>query len=76
MEQAAQTLTIDGVNHEVTNFSPAIQQAVGIYNTFQADLQKAQMEVVKVQAALQSIGNQISEAVKAELEAGKEAVAE
>ena len=76
MEQAAQTLTIDGVNHEVTNFSPAIQQAVGIYNTFQADLQKAQMEVVKVQAAVQSIGNQISEAVKAELEAGKEAVAE
>ena len=76
MEQAAQTLTIDGVNHEVTNFSAGIQQAVGIYNTFQADLQKAQLEVVKVQAALQSIGNQISEAVKAELEAGKEVVAE
>ena len=44
-----------------------VQQAVGIYNGFQADLNKAQLEVIKCQAAMQSVGGQISEAVKKEL---------
>ena len=52
----------------VAQFSPEVQQAVGIYNTFSADLQKAQLDVIKCQAALQNVGSQISAAVKAELE--------
>jgi hypothetical protein len=61
------TLTLDGVQHDVEKFSPAVQNAVGIYNTFNAELQKEQLAVMKTQAALQSIGAQIAEAVKKEL---------
>jgi hypothetical protein len=61
------SLTIDGISYDVAQFSAGVQQAVGIYNSFAADLNKAQLEVIKTQAALQSVGNQITEAVKKEL---------
>lgn len=62
------TITVDNIEYAVSQFSPEVQQAVGIYNTFAADLQKAQLDVIKCQAALQNVGQQISAAVKAELE--------
>lgn len=68
-----QTMTIDGVQYEIEQFSQAVQQAVGIYNAFQADLQKQQLEVLKTQSALQNIGAQIVAAVKKELEENKAA---
>lgn len=68
MTEQARTLTLDGVTHDVTLFSEGVQQAVVIYNTFAADLQKAQLEVVKNQAAMQSVGAQISAAVRKELD--------
>lgn len=63
------TITLDGVQHDVTKFSQGVQQAVAIYNKFNAQLQDEQLAVVKTQAALQTIGAQIGEAVKAELAA-------
>lgn len=66
MDQA-RSITIDGIAYDLSQFSQGVQQAVGIYNVFNADLQKAQLEVIKSQAALQSVGAQISEAVKKEL---------
>lgn len=75
MTEQARTITLDGVQHDVAQFSEGVQQAVTIYNTFAADLQKAQLEVVKNQAALQSVGNQITAAVKSELAAKAEAAA-
>jgi hypothetical protein len=66
MEQA-RNINVDGISYDVAQFSPGIQQAVGLYNAFSVDLQKAQMEVVKNQAAMNNIGNQIGEAVKKEL---------
>ena len=74
MDKATNTITLDGVQHNVADFSQSIQQAVGIYNTFNADLAKSQLEVIKNQSALQSVGAQIAEAVKKEL-AAKEAAA-
>lgn len=68
MDQKTNTITLDGVTHEVSKFSEGVQQAIGIYNTFQAELQKEQLAVVKTQAALQSIAAQITAAVKKELE--------
>jgi hypothetical protein len=63
------TINLDGVSHEVDQFSPGVQQAVAIYNKFSLELQDQQLEVMKTQAALQQVGNQITEAVKAELAA-------
>jgi hypothetical protein len=66
MDQA-RSITVDGISYDAAQFTDAVQQAVSIYNTFQADLQKAQLEVLKTQAAMQTIGAQIGEAVKKEL---------
>jgi hypothetical protein len=76
MTEQARTITLDGVSYDVATFSEGVQQAVTIYNTFNADLQKAQLDVVKCQAAMQSVGNQITAAVKKELEAAATAANE
>lgn len=67
------TITLDGIAYDLNQFSEGVQQAVGIYNAIQADLNKSQLEVIKCQAAAQNIGTQISEAVRKELAAKKEA---
>lgn len=72
MTEQARTITLDGTSYEIGQFSEGIQNAIGIYNTFSTDLQKEQLAVMKTQAAMQTIGAQIGEAVKAEL-AAKEA---
>lgn len=66
MDQA-RSINVDGISYDVSQFSQGVQQAVGIYNVFQSDLQKAQLEVIKAQAAMQSVSSQIVEAVKREL---------
>lgn len=67
MTEQARTITLDGVSYDVAQFSQGVQSAVGIYNAINADLQKEQLAVLKSQAAMQSIGAQIAEAVKKEL---------
>ncbi len=72
MEQN-RTITVDNVEYAVAQFSQEVQQAVSIYNAISLDLQKAQLEAMKCQAALQTVGSQITQAVKAELAAKAEA---
>jgi hypothetical protein len=67
MTEQARTITLDGVQYAVEQFSQGVQQAIGIYNAINAQLQTEQLAVIKSQAAMQSIGNQITEAVKKEL---------
>lgn len=66
MDQA-RTINLDGTQYDIDQFSPGVQQAVFIYNKFQAQLQDQQLEVMKTQAALQQVGTQITEAVQKEL---------
>jgi vacuolar-type H+-ATPase subunit I/STV1 len=61
------TITLDGKSYEVSEFSSGIQQAVSIYNVITQDLQKAQIDVIRNQAALQTIVQQLTDAVKKEL---------
>lgn len=58
------TITVDGKTYELDKLSPQIQQAVAIYNRFSADLSEAQLTVIKCQAAVTSVGQQIAEAIK------------
>jgi hypothetical protein len=67
MTEQARTITLDGISYAVDQFSQGVQQAIGIYNAINAQLQTEQLAVIKSQAAMQSIGNQITEAVKKEL---------
>lgn len=61
------SITVDGISYDLAQFSDAVKQAVAVYNKFQADLQAAQLEVIKSQSAMQTIGTQIADAVKKEL---------
>lgn len=70
MEQP-KTITLDGIQYDVDTFSQGVQQAVAIYNRFSLQLQDQQLEVMKTQAAIQQVGQQITEAVQKELEAKK-----
>ena len=65
------TLTLDGVQYEVSRFSSTVQQAVAVYNKFAAQLQDQQLEVAKTQAALAFFSSQIATTVKQELESEK-----
>lgn len=64
--EKTQTITVDNVNYDLSTLSDGIKQAVGFYNAINLDLGKAQLEVIKSQAALANIGAQIAEAVKKE----------
>ena len=66
MEQP-RTINLDGISYDIDQFTPGVQQAVMIYNKFAGQLQDQQLEVMKTQAALQQVGNQITEAVQKEL---------
>ena len=67
-QEQARTINLDGESYDLDQFSPGVQQAVAIYNKFTVQLQDQQLEVMKTQAALQQVGQQITEAVKKELE--------
>ncbi len=71
-----QTITLDGQTYNVAEFSDGVQQAVAIYNSITVDLQKAQIDVIRNQAALQTIAAQLTEAVKKELAEKEEAKTE
>ena len=73
MAEQARTITLDGITYDLAQFSQGVQQATDVYNSIAADLNKSQLEVIKCQSALQTIGAQISAAVKKELEEKKAA---
>jgi hypothetical protein len=68
-----QSITVDGISYDLAQFTDEVKAAVGVYNAINLDLQKAQVEVLKGQAALQTIGTQIATAVRKELDAKKSA---
>ena len=63
----AQTITFDDKVYDVSRFSASVQNAIGIYNQFNADLAKEQLAVLKTQAALQTLQAQLASAVRKEL---------
>lgn len=65
MDQKSQTITVDGHTYELDSLPANIKQAVAIYNRFNNDLNEAQLAVIKCQAAVSTVGQQIAEAIKA-----------
>ena len=66
-ETKAQTITFDDKVYDVSRFSAGVQNAIGLYNQFSAELAKEQVAVVKTQAALQTLQSQLAAAVRKEL---------
>ena len=71
--EPAKTITLDNISYDVAQFSEGVQQAVGIYNTFNAQLAAEQLAVLKTQSAMQGLGAKISAAVRKELDEKKAA---
>lgn len=73
MTEQARTITLDGISYDVAQFSEQVQQGVAIYNAISTQLQGEQLAVIKSQAALQSLGAQLTQAVRKELDEKKTA---
>lgn len=71
--EAPTTFTLDGISYDVTQFSPGVQQAIGIYHKINMDLAAERLAVLKSESALQLIGKQIADAANRELEEKKKA---
>lgn len=59
------TVTVDGEVHDLYTLPEGIQNAIGLYNTFKGQLETANVEVMKLQFAMQTLASQISDAVRA-----------
>lgn len=66
-EETPRTITLDGNSYEVAMFSHAVQQLVAIYSRFTLEMNDHQLEIMKTQAALEKVNNQLLEQVKKEL---------
>ncbi len=73
MSEQARTITLDGISYDVAQFSEQVQQGVAVYNAIAAQLQGEQLAVIKSQAALQTLGSQLAQAVRKELDEKKAA---
>ena len=73
MSEQARTITLDGISYDVAQFSEQVQQGVAVYNAIAAQLQGEQLAVIKSQAALQTLGGQLAQAVRKELDEKKAA---
>jgi hypothetical protein len=67
MTEPVKTLTIDGVEHEVSKFSEAVQNLVIIHSQWSTDLVKERMNVAKTEAALRGLDAELSKLVSEEL---------
>lgn len=64
--QEQQTITIENKQYPVAELSPKVQQLIGIFQRWQAELVEKRLEVAKVEAATRDISREIIETVKAD----------
>jgi hypothetical protein len=67
------TITVDGVEYQVANLSVQTQALVTIHTTWREELQKARLEVAKLEAALRSLEVELLTSVKKDTEPKSEA---
>lgn len=63
------TLTVDGVEHQVVDFSETVQRLISIHTSWRNDLATERLAVAKTEAAVRSLDAELSQLVKSELEA-------
>jgi hypothetical protein len=74
-EQATQTITIDGAEHAITEFSETVQRLVAIHTEWRNDLVKERLTVAKTEAAIRALDAELTQTIQAELAAKAEAAA-
>lgn len=67
--QAPMTLTLDGQEYPIDQFSDKVKRLVAIFRSWEAETVKERLSVAKGEAALRDLTREIEGLVKAELEA-------
>lgn len=68
MTQPIQSLTLNGISYSISQFSQQVQQLTNFYNSLIADQSTESYALMKTQAAIAQVHNQITEIVKDELD--------
>lgn len=63
------TLTIDGVEHPIAEFSETIQRLVTIHTNWRNDLQEERLAVAKTEAAIRSLEAELNQTIATEMAA-------
>jgi hypothetical protein len=63
------TLTVDGVEHPVADFSETVQRLISIHTSWKNELATERLAVAKTEAAVRCLDAELSQFVKSELEA-------
>lgn len=61
------SITIEGVEYPVQNFSETVQRLVAIHTEWRNDLQAERLSLAKTEAAVRALDTEISQVVSAEL---------
>lgn len=64
-----QTLTVDGHEYPVAQFSETVQRLVAIHTEWRNDLQEERLKVAKTEAAMRALDAELAQTVAAELQA-------
>ena len=67
--EAPQTITLDGVTHEVSAFSETIQRLVAIHTEWRNDLSAERLAVAKTEAAIRALDAELTQKMTEELAA-------
>lgn len=70
--EAPKTLTIDGTEYAVTDFSETVQRLVSIHTEWRQDLVKERLAVAKTEAAIRALDVELTQTVAAEIKAKNE----
>ena len=61
------TITIDGVEHQVADFSTQVQQLVAIHTEWRKDLATERLAAAKTEAAIRNLDAELTQLVAKEL---------
>jgi hypothetical protein len=65
--EPTKTITVDGTEYPVTQFSETVQRLVAIHTEWRNDLTKERLAVAKTEAAIRSLEAELSQTVTKEL---------
>lgn len=65
------TLTVDGVEYEISSFGEQVQRLSALYETWSKDLEQEKLAVAKTETALNVVNKELAVLVQAELESRK-----
>lgn len=71
-EQAAQTITVDGVQYDLTLFSDEVKKLIAIHQNWEQKVVDARLEVARSEAAVRDLTRELINKIKTELAANAE----